>query len=92
VSLEEIEAAITELPASKLFALSSWFEKYQTTVWDQQIEEIWKQGIWTVFWLKLMRSTNPDCHVHCEAQGTATFLEILSSTSRQSAETGRQEF
>jgi len=92
VSIEEIEAAISELPASKLFALSSWFEKYHATVWDPQIKRDLEAGHLDSFWLKLMRSTNPDCHVHCEAQGTATFLEILSSTSRQSAETGRLEF
>ena len=44
MSIEEIEAAITELPSSKLFALSSWFERYQTTVWDQQIEEDLEAG------------------------------------------------
>jgi hypothetical protein len=44
VGIEEIESAITELPPSKLFALSSWFEKYQATVWDQQIEKDLEAG------------------------------------------------
>jgi hypothetical protein len=44
VSIEEIETAITELAPSKLFALSSWFEKYQATVWDQQIEKDLEAG------------------------------------------------
>ena len=44
MSIEEIETAITELPPSKLFALSSWFEKYQATVWDQQIEKDLEAG------------------------------------------------
>jgi hypothetical protein len=44
VSIEEIEAAISELPASKLFALSSWFEKYHATVWDPQIKRDLEAG------------------------------------------------
>ncbi|HIC52076.1 MAG TPA: hypothetical protein EYO96_05415 [Candidatus Marinimicrobia bacterium] len=82
MSFKEIEAAITELPASKLFALSSWFEKYQATVWEtSKSRKIWKQGVWTIFWLKSMPSTKLDYQVHFEAQNPATFLGRLTGTS-----------
>jgi len=37
--VQEIEAAIIQLPINKLIELSTWFEEYQARVWDKQIED-----------------------------------------------------
>ncbi|VAW40237.1 hypothetical protein MNBD_CHLOROFLEXI01-1591 [hydrothermal vent metagenome] len=39
MSVQEIEAAIIQLPINKLIELSTWFEEYQARVWDKQIED-----------------------------------------------------
>lgn len=39
MSVQEIEAAITQLSAKELAALMAWLEEYHAQVWDQQIEE-----------------------------------------------------
>jgi hypothetical protein len=44
VSLQELEAAITQLPAEELTALAQWFEEYLADVWDRRIEEDIKAG------------------------------------------------
>ena len=38
MNVQEIEAAITELPAKDLGALVTWLADYHQQVWDQQIE------------------------------------------------------
>ena len=37
MGVKEIESAITKLPLKQLIELSTWLDKYQTRVWDQQI-------------------------------------------------------
>jgi hypothetical protein len=39
MSVQEIEAAITQLPNPELSQLAAWFEEYQADLWDQQIEK-----------------------------------------------------
>ncbi len=38
MSVEEIEAAITQLPREEQERLAGWFEEFQAKLWDQQIE------------------------------------------------------
>jgi hypothetical protein len=38
MSVQEIEAAITKLPASELAELVAWLGDYRHQVWEQQIE------------------------------------------------------
>jgi hypothetical protein len=38
VSLQELEAAITQLPEEELTAFAQWFEGYLADVWDRRIE------------------------------------------------------
>lgn len=38
MSVKEIEAAITQLPASELSELASWLAEHPAQVWDKQIE------------------------------------------------------
>jgi hypothetical protein len=44
MSLQEIEIAISELPASDVMTLAEWFAEYQEQLWDKQIEEDAKAG------------------------------------------------
>ena len=39
MSLQEIEAAITKLPARELSQLATWFQAHHHGVWDQQISD-----------------------------------------------------
>ncbi len=39
MSVQEIEAAITQLSAQDLAKLMAWLEEYHAQVWDRQIEE-----------------------------------------------------
>ncbi len=39
MSIQEIETAITRLPAPEVAQLASWFEEFQADLWDRQIEE-----------------------------------------------------
>jgi len=39
MSVQEIEAAITQLPTPELSQLATWFEEYQADLWDRQIEK-----------------------------------------------------
>lgn len=36
--IEELEAAVTNLPPDKLFQFSQWFEEFIADQWDKQIE------------------------------------------------------
>ena len=36
--LEDLESAVTKLPADELAAFARWFEEYWADAWDQQIE------------------------------------------------------
>ncbi len=38
MSVQEIETAITKLPAEKVTDLLQWLEEYHAEIWDQQIE------------------------------------------------------
>jgi hypothetical protein len=44
MSIEEIEAAITTLPAKDVATLMAWLEDYHARVWDKQIEEDLEAG------------------------------------------------
>lgn len=38
MSVQEIEAAVTQLPAQELAQFASWFEEFRAQAWDEQIE------------------------------------------------------
>jgi hypothetical protein len=38
MSVEELQAAIAQLPAEELDRFSQWFEEFLADQWDQQIE------------------------------------------------------
>ncbi len=44
MSREEIETAITQLPASEVAKLAEWFEEFQARVWDERLEQDVKAG------------------------------------------------
>jgi len=44
MSIQEIEAAITQLPAEQVDALMAWLEEYQAQLWDKQIEQDLETG------------------------------------------------
>jgi hypothetical protein len=38
MSLQQLEAAVTQLPAAELEAFARWFEEFQADAWDRRIE------------------------------------------------------
>jgi hypothetical protein len=38
MNIEELELAVSRLPAEKLAQFSKWFEEFMADQWDQQIE------------------------------------------------------
>ena len=44
MSIEEIEAAITELSPDEVAQLANWFGEFHSGVWDQQLEADIKAG------------------------------------------------
>ncbi len=38
MSLQELEAAVSRLPADELTAFARWFEEYLADAWDRRIE------------------------------------------------------
>lgn len=38
MSIEELEAAVLQLPADELKSFAEWFEEYLADQWDRQIE------------------------------------------------------
>ncbi len=44
MSIVEIEAAITQLPAEEVDALMSWLERYHSELWDKQIADDLESG------------------------------------------------
>jgi hypothetical protein len=38
MSIEELQAAVAQLPAEELDRFSQWFEEFLAEQWDQQIE------------------------------------------------------
>jgi len=44
MSVEELESAISALPASDLARFSQWFEEFLADQWDRQIEEDAQSG------------------------------------------------
>lgn len=38
MSLQELEAAVSHLPAEELAAFAKWFEDFIADAWDQQLE------------------------------------------------------
>jgi hypothetical protein len=39
MTIKEIEAAITQLPAKELAELMVWLQEYHVQAWDKQIED-----------------------------------------------------
>ena len=44
MSVQEIEAAIRQLPSPAVAELAEWLEEYRSDMWDRQIEEDAKAG------------------------------------------------
>ncbi len=44
MSLQELESAVSQLPADELTAFARWFEEYLADAWDRRIEEDIKAG------------------------------------------------
>jgi len=38
MSLQELESAVTRLPAAELATFAQWFEEYLADAWDRRIE------------------------------------------------------
>jgi hypothetical protein len=38
MNLQELESAVTQLPATELAAFAQWFEEYWADEWDRRIE------------------------------------------------------
>ena len=38
MSLQELESAVSQLPANELTAFAQWFEEYLADAWDRRIE------------------------------------------------------
>jgi hypothetical protein len=43
-TVEDIEEAITQLPEEQLREFRSWYEKYDSEAWDEQIEKDAAEG------------------------------------------------
>ncbi len=43
-TVEDIEEAITQLPQDQLRQFRSWYEKYDSEAWDEQIERDFAEG------------------------------------------------
>jgi hypothetical protein len=44
MTIKEIEAAITQLPAQELAELMAWLQEYHAQAWDKQIEDDLEAG------------------------------------------------
>jgi hypothetical protein len=44
MSIQEIEAAITQLPVQEVDELMAWLEEYHAQIWDRQIESDLEAG------------------------------------------------
>lgn len=44
MSLQELESAISRLPADELSAFARWFDEYMADAWDRRIESDIKTG------------------------------------------------
>jgi len=44
MSIQEIEAAIAQLPAQEVDELMAWLEEYHAQIWDRQIESDLEAG------------------------------------------------
>jgi len=44
MDIQEIEAAITQLPPSQVAELAAWFEQFHAQLWDAQIEQDVRDG------------------------------------------------
>ena len=44
MSVEEIESAVSKLPAAELNRFSRWFQEFAADEWDRQIEEDIRNG------------------------------------------------
>jgi hypothetical protein len=44
MTIKEIEAAITQLPAKELAELMAWLHEYHVQAWDKQIEDDLEAG------------------------------------------------
>ncbi len=43
-TVKEIETAIEQLPQKKLHTFRDWFEKFDASAWDQQLEADSREG------------------------------------------------
>ena len=43
-TVEDIETAITRLPQDQLTRFRAWYEKFDSDVWDEQIQEDARSG------------------------------------------------
>ena len=44
VTVQEIEKAVSNLPAEELARFRSWFEEFDAQLWDKQLEQDAKAG------------------------------------------------
>ena len=44
ISIQEIEQAVSRLPAKDLALFRRWFQEFDTQLWDEQIEQDIKAG------------------------------------------------
>jgi hypothetical protein len=44
MTVKDIEQAITKLPPAQVVELSSWFQEFESQLWDQKIEKDAKAG------------------------------------------------
>ena len=44
MSLQELEAAVSQLPAEELNAFARWFEEYLAAAWDRRLEADIRSG------------------------------------------------
>ena len=47
MNLQELEAAVGQLPTVELSAFARWFEEYLRDAWDRRIEADIAAGAWT---------------------------------------------
>ncbi len=44
ISVEQIEKEISQLPQDQLMKFREWYEKFDSNIWDQQLENDAKNG------------------------------------------------
>lgn len=77
MSVKEIEAAISRLPAKDVTELMSWLAEHHAAVWDKQIEYDLEQGVWMRSWPRWTKSMRPDWRSRYEASDAPALLAAL---------------